>query len=511
MFYDRKLAVLLMAAVAAGTTVPTPASAETRSKRHTLVPSRGTPAPSGQAPTDQAPAEPAPPVPILSAPLPRQATIDTVEQLEDAVRRARPGDVITIAPGSYNLSRGIKLEAAGTAEARITLRAARLGDARFESRTQEAFGVKAPYWTVENLDIKGSCPDDSECEHAFHVAGPADGFVLRNSRLRDFNAAIKGNGLDGVFPGDVLIGGNYIYNTAPRRTRNPIALIDVVGGRHWIIRDNFIGEFGRKVGDIAYDSRSASYGAFLKGNSRDGVFENNLVICELKSQEGIRIGLSFGGGGTGQEFCENRDCAAEHTGGVMRNNIIMHCTADAGIYLNKAKNTKIYNNTLYDNFGIEVRFPGSSADIRNNIISGAVDARDGATITAGSNLVSSYSVASWVPGGGRWLESKVEGLNRKFPSLVRIDPEWVHGQIAWFGRSWFARGTNLMGEWFAAPDTADFTPSPGSPVIAEGDKLPEVTEDFCGKPRPDHPQLGAVEYADGGCDVRRRTDSGLPE
>jgi hypothetical protein len=282
--------------------------------------------------------------------------------------------------------------------------------------------------------------------------GNADHTIIDNCTLVDFNAQIKGNGVevDGtmVFPDDVLIENSELFNVAPRSTANPVTPIDVVGGQRWIVRANFIHDFEKEGSD------RISYAAFFKGNSSDGVFERNLVICEWLSYGGIRLGLSFGGGGSSPDsVCEDSDCSVEHRNGLMRNNIIAHCPSDVGIYLNEAMNSKIYNNIVYDTTGIDVRFTPTTADIRNNLISGEIRERDGGSVSEGSNLED-------------------------------ISPE-----------QWEA--------WFTDPDAVDFTLRDGSMFVDEGESVAEVRNDFCENDRNDgEPDIGPVEYdSDDICDT----------
>ncbi|HTG32723.1 MAG TPA: right-handed parallel beta-helix repeat-containing protein [Thermoanaerobaculia bacterium] len=376
--------------------------------------------------------------------------VATAAQLLNAVNGARAGDVITLAPGIYDFSQPLYCDTPGTAAQPITVQASALGLALIRFNTVEGFRVSAPYWDFESLDIQGICPSHTDCEHAFHVGGGADFTRIRNSRMRDFNAMIKGNG-DGtphIFPNDVLIEGNELFDTVPRQTANPVTPIDVVGGRRWMIRGNYIHDHGKAQGD------QVSYAAFLKGNSRDGVFERNLVICERNHTGGVRLGLSFGGGGTSPaSVCEDGTCTPEHQNGVMRNNVIVNCPADVGIYLNKAQNARIYNNTLYNTTGIDVRFTASTADLRDNLLSGAIRNRDGGTSTQGANRAG-VTLAQWTA-------------------------------------------------WFVSPALANFALRDGSQVVNLGQALPQVTDDYCGRMRSDGaPDLGAVEYGGLGiCDT----------
>lgn len=96
---------------------------------------------------------------------------------------------------------------------------------------------------------------------------------------------------------------------------------------------------------------AVSHGLFLKSGGNRGLVERNLVVCTYDlATGGTVIGISFGGGGTGNQFCAPAlnaavPCSVEHTDGVMRNNLIANCS-DVGIYLNRAKNSKVLNNTI---------------------------------------------------------------------------------------------------------------------------------------------------------------------
>ncbi|HEV2856462.1 MAG TPA: right-handed parallel beta-helix repeat-containing protein [Thermoanaerobaculia bacterium] len=381
--------------------------------------------------------------------------VSTAAQLVNAVNNAAPGDVITLAPGTYDLSQNVYCDNAGTAAQPITVRADSLGPVKIRFNTLEGFKVSAPYWTFENLDIQGTCLSHTDCEHAFHIVGQADFTRVRNCRLHDFNAMIKGNGEGNpfVFPDDVVIEGCELYNSTLRSTSNPVTPIDVVGGRRWVIRGNFIHDHGKGGGD------GISYAAFLKGNSKNGLFERNLVICERDTTGGIRLGLSFGGGGSAPaSICEGGTCTPEHQDGVMRNNIIVNCQ-DVGIYLNKAARTGLYNNTLYNTTGIDVRFTGSTADLRDNLLSGAIRNRDGGTSTKSANL---------------------EGVTPL---------QWT--------------------TWFLNPAGANFTLLNGSQIVNLGQALAQVQDDYCGTARGAAPDIGAVEYGGAVCNTAQPSPGGL--
>jgi len=309
--------------------------------------------------------------------------VSTSAELVEAIARAHPGDVITLANGVYRFGGRPHLDAAlpGRAGAPITVRAADPGTALLEFDMAEGFRVSAPYWRFENLHIRGVCAEQSACEHAFHIVGNGSGFVARNNTVVDFNAHFKINGENRDFPDGGSIEGNTLVNSSVRDTDSPVTPIDIVGASNWRIAGNLIADFIKGQGD------RTSYGAFAKGGAADTVFERNIVVCEnaLRALPGQRVGLSVGGGGSEQQYCRGSDCAVEHFRGAIRANLIVSCSDD-GIYVNRGDGISITHNTLIDTGGITVRFSRSDAAVVGNLIDGLLRAKDGGRIRANDNF-----------------------------------------------------------------------------------------------------------------------------
>jgi hypothetical protein len=373
--------------------------------------------------------------------------VDSPESLREAIAKARPGERIEILPGTYHVSgNAIGVDRGGGDGAPITLAAGRLGEVILEFDLLEGFRVSAPYWHFENLVIRGVCKDDGDCEHAFHVVGPAAHVEIRNNRIEDFNAQIKVNGEAGRFPDAGVIEENSLVANHPRRTGHPVTPIDMVAVNGWRIRGNLIADFIKRDGD------GISYAAFVKGGGHDNRFESNLVLCEyrLRGLPGMRVGLSLGGGGTDPAFCRDHRCITEQEISVVRDNLIAFCSDD-GLYLNRASGSLVVQNTLLDTAGLGLRGEETSGRFSGNLLDGGIRAREGA------------------------------------------DLEYVDNQIS--GRLGAYFGHHPVRSLFRDPDALDLVwtdrAPQGSLPIAE-EVGPKET-DLCGKLRPAKPAQGAFE------------------
>lgn len=308
--------------------------------------------------------------------------VASVSEMVQAMRQARPGEIIEIQPGTYRLTSPLKTAAGGSAELPVTLRASLPGSVTLEIKSTEGMVISQPYWIIENLTVRGVCTEDSQCEHAMHVVGDGHHVIIRNNRIEDFNAHIKVNGLAGRWPDHGLIRFNTLSNSRPRRTHLPVTPIDIVGASHWQVADNLISRF------IMGEGSQISYGVFMKGAGAHGRIERNLVICtpENISQPGARVGISMGGGGTGKQYCRDGICAAEHSEGVVAHNIVAHCN-DFGIDVNASDRITVGFNTLINTSGIDVRYAANATRVVGNLLEGRIRARHGSVVDAQMNEI----------------------------------------------------------------------------------------------------------------------------
>lgn len=311
--------------------------------------------------------------------------VTSANVFKNALAKAKAGDTIILSPGTYYFKgHALNLTGEGNKDAPITIRAAKFGEVTLQFDLVEGFKVTAPNWHLENLVIEGVCKNDAKCEHALHISGRAQHFRFTNGLIKNFNSPIKVNQKSGQQPDHGIIESSAVYNDAPRSTVSPVTLLDLVSVSHWTISESFIADFAKGKGDLT------SYGMFYKGAGANNVFERNVVSCEWRHRGGQRIGASLGGGGTEAPFCRDGRCQAEQFDSIMRNNIVLNCPEDVGIYLNKASNSTINNNLVINTRGIDLRFPETSAMLYNNIIEGRVWARNGAASIAENNMYSSW-------------------------------------------------------------------------------------------------------------------------
>lgn len=343
----------------------------------------------GQA---QAQAEAQPATPLADEP-PGNATdlqVASSAELFRAMSKAQAGQTILIAPGRYAINRPLLTGAAGEAELPISVRAAKPGTVLLEVNSSVGFRVAHPFWVFENLQLRGVCEEQGNCEHAFHIVGAARNTVLRNNLMEDFNAHLRvngeGDGEGAAWPDDGLVQFNSLVNSRPRATQRVVAPIDIVGVNRWRVLDNRIAGFAKSISD------QTAYGILMRGGGHGGRVERNLLVCQAQAvannpgNPGIRVGLSFGGAGGDKKFCRNQQCEPQHQAGLAANNVIAHCN-DFGIDINQSTSILLAHNSLINTAGIDVRSAQSTATIYGNLLDGRIRQRDGAQAKLSMNEV----------------------------------------------------------------------------------------------------------------------------
>jgi len=212
---------------------------------------------------------------------------------------------------------------------------------------------------------------------------------------------------------------------------NYISAIDMMALDGWIISDNVFKNIKGRSG-------SARAAIFVWVRSKNVTVERNLIVdCDR--------GVAFGN----PSASSSQVAAGEYhvARSICRNNFILP-GPDAGIELWWVDGVKIYNNTVWrrDDSGRGIRFGSRNKDVHlaNNLVRGAI-----------------------MPGGdGAPLDVRLE--NNVAGSLV---------------------------DYFVDPLAGDLRITPrAAKALNAGVPLPDVTEDFDGRPRDTLPDVGAAEF-----------------
>jgi regulation of enolase protein 1 (concanavalin A-like superfamily) len=171
--------------------------------------------------------------------------------------------------------------------------------------------------------------------------------------------------------------------TAPDNYTNAI---DVLTGSGWIVRNNLFRNIRAPQGQLAGPAV-----LFWRG-SRDPLIEGNTFIdCHREAALGL------------EAVTPN-----DNTGGIVRNNFIYRrssISGDASISIADSPSTQVLHNTILVNgtypAPIEYRFANTAGVvIRNNLLDGAIAARDSATGTVSGNYTSATASMFVNPAAG---------------------------------------------------------------------------------------------------------------
>ena len=339
------------------------------------------------------------------------ANVSTEAQLWTAVNEAQPHTTILLADGTYNL--GANGHYVWIATPYVTLRSA--------SGNREAVILDDNYSALEIVSIAASNVTVADITikraytHPIHVMSTDTADTLNtliyNVHITDpGEQAIKVNPAGaGYYPDNGVIACSTIELTDAGRPhiRDDCYTggIDMHQARDWVVRDNVIEGFWCSSG-------LSEHGIHFWRGCRDPIVERNVL---RNNARGVGFGMATDGIARtyADDPCPDASGYIDHYGGIIRNNFIFANRAelfasadgyDNGISLWNACEVETYHNSVISTqaplaASIEWRFPNTSVDLVNNLVSHNLLARDDATATQAGNLASA-ALALFVDGSG---------------------------------------------------------------------------------------------------------------
>lgn len=290
----------------------------------------------------------------------KETEVDDVSTLAQAVRDARPGDTILIAPGRYKTRLRFTAENSGTEAAPIVITARDGPGTVVIDGSGSSIAVKfsaASHIRMHGLDVTGAN------YHGVFFDMGAHHVTLDSSRIYDnharhpldSHAEVKGSGPKGR-PRHISITNNEIFHT----THPP-------GGNFQGIDCNYCSDFliaGNYLHDIGQPT-AEPFSHFDRGSCIQMKSVSIGTVIERNRIERCHIGIVYGG--EGME-------SPEHVGGVVRDNVIVD-SGEIGIAVVNVRDGKVMGNTVTGSpesirVSRDVRYPdgANEVDVNNNTV-----------------------------------------------------------------------------------------------------------------------------------------------
>jgi hypothetical protein len=361
-------------------------------------------------------AAPARPAPALPPPSGTVVNVSTEGQLQAAVASISSNTTIVVAPGTYTLSNTLYINGTFT---NVGIRGATGNSDAVVLAGPGMTNASVPFgiWvggnvqgvTIANLTIRDlyyhpiilNAGVQSPLIHNVHLINAGEQFIKPNP-----NSA--GGGVDnGIVQYSVIE-----YQTTSRDAYTNG--VDVHTGRNWIIRHNLFRNIRAPMGQLAGP-------AILMWNVSSGTIAegNTFIDCQRE----IAFGLV-------------ERTPDDHTGGIVRNNFVYRSATiagDAAIGVFDSPNTQVLHNTIVVSgtypSPIEYRFANTTGVlIANNLLDGAILARDGASGAVTGN-VTTASPALFVNPGAADLHLKATATVAidRVPAVAGCPTDWDGG------------------------------------------------------------------------------------
>jgi hypothetical protein len=344
-------------------------------------------------------------------------TVDTAEDLLAEVRGIADGTTIIIAPGVYKLpntlhlqgpSRNIVIRGLTGNPSDVVLMGRGMKNKQYGNVPHGILVDNVQDILIADLTIR------DVYFHAITFQGGAGctrpyiyncHLINSGEQLIKANPDGKGGGVDGGIVERTRMG---FVSTSRNWYTNGV---DVLGGKGWVIRHCFFANIRAPDGELAGPA------VLMWKGSADTICESNMF---LNCQFGIAFGMSPGD-------------KPDHSGGIIRSNIIFRGeddSGDVGIAVWNSPGTKVLHNTVvlsgtFPN-AIEYRFPGTKdCTIARNVCDGNITRRDRAAATLADNVteVSKHWFVN-LSRGDLHLTPSAEPLLDKVPRLEQVSEDY---------------------------------------------------------------------------------------
>jgi hypothetical protein len=232
--------------------------------------------------------------------------------------------------------------------------------------------------------------------------------------------------------------------------------LNLNGGKDHVVRGNLFADYNTP----ASLPKSAS-AIYPKASALRILIEQNLVVCEKSRTEGETArGIQLGDG-AGASICDGDedqdglgDCVenGQSQEAIVRNNLVMNCNnggSATGIFVGSDRESKIHHNTVFN-----------------------ADPRTAAFYVGHEDHDTS------------WQFNILEGgFNTNYAVRPLVESDNITpspGEIA---------------SYFGAPENGDLSLAQGEAFLQQSTGSADVPYDFCGYPRGETADLGAIEYS----------------